>query len=866
MINFKLPSFLYSLSGRRCPMDRFFSLTCVLLAALPASRAQEVIGTALPEGAIARVGSIQLRHQSPLHQLAFLPNGFLAALDTRGCLRIWDTTTGHERRNFVLPSQPAETGQYEMMRRMEMMMMMRGMGKRGFRRDYDDGPGMSPQVFSADGRQLAVAEYDKVTIHDTTTGKVIRQLTLTMPEQKEMRGRFGNREMMFSPVAFSADGKHIAAGNGLLTGAVQVFDISTGKEIHSLKMPREHAVFRLQFSPTGTQLFGMGGDQTLVWDLKTGKRIRSYQGGSPTALAMTLDGRRLATASQEGGSIHLWDDTSEQETATIAGNGRSRGYLSLAFSPDGKTLLAGGFDDKLRLFDVATAKETKQLEGHEASITAVAFSFDGKLAASGDLTGRIRLWDVVKGKETVPVEASSAVSFVSVQGQKLVLGSADGSIRHADVLTGKVLQRFKGPEGGTGAVFSDDGKIAALTGNDKEGTPHLWDVVKEKELIQLKGATESSGIVFSPEGKRLALSQGEDNVLQLWDVKTGEMQATLGRHLEAVAFSPDGRALLAQHPGGQFSVWEIATGKVRLRFHGPANQSRTLALAPDGRQLATASNEIIRLWDLTTGKVQRALAAQAGTISTLAYSRDGTRLASGSADGSVRLWDPTKNQPLQHFTGHRDTVNSLAFSVDGKVLISGSADGTALVWDLEAPPIDPSKREAVKKLEALWEALASEESEAAFTAQNALVAQGDTAVTHLRKGLSPAVVVAPEQVRKLIADLDDRRFSVREKAMQELTRLGGQAAPALKEALEAKPSSEVGKRLRQLIDALAKPAPGGEVVRQVRAIEVLEQINTAQARQLLQELAKGAAGARLTEEAKTAVDRLQSRSRAQDSR
>jgi hypothetical protein len=102
--------------------------------------------------------------------------------------------------------------------------------------------------------------------------------------------------------------------------------------------------------------------------------------------------------------------------------------------------------------------------------------------------------------------------------------------------------------------------------------------------------------------------------------------------------------------------------------------------------------------------------------------------------------------------------------------------------------------------------------------------------------------------------------------MQELTRLGGQARPALKEALEAKPSSEVAKRLKQLIEGLAKPAPGGEVVRQVRAIEVLEQINTANARQLLQELAKGAAGARLTEEARASLDRLQSRSRAPNSR
>jgi hypothetical protein len=157
-------------------MDRFsVSLLCFMLAGLPGGRAQEVTGTALPDGAIARVGSIQLRHQSALQQLMFLPNGFLAALDMRGCLRIWDTTTGHERRNFVLKAQPVESNQYEMMRRMEWMMMRGRGGKRGFRgREYEPNALIASQVFSADGRFLAVTDFDKLTIHDTTTGKVSR--------------------------------------------------------------------------------------------------------------------------------------------------------------------------------------------------------------------------------------------------------------------------------------------------------------------------------------------------------------------------------------------------------------------------------------------------------------------------------------------------------------------------------------------------------------------------------------------------------------------------------------------------------------------------------------------------------------------
>src|SRR5207237_1339145 len=138
----------FSLSDRRCPMDRLtVSLLCLVMAAIPEGRAQEALGTALPEGAIARIGSLQLRHQSTLHQLAFLPNGFLAALDTNGWLRLWDTSTGHERRNFIVPSKQGESGR-AYTPRLELIMRGQfggGLGG-GIRwREADTGPPPPPE-------------------------------------------------------------------------------------------------------------------------------------------------------------------------------------------------------------------------------------------------------------------------------------------------------------------------------------------------------------------------------------------------------------------------------------------------------------------------------------------------------------------------------------------------------------------------------------------------------------------------------------------------------------------------------------------------------------------------------------------------
>jgi WD40 repeat protein len=819
-------------------------------------RAQDVAGTSLPEGAIARVGAFQLRHQAVVHQLTFLPNGFLSALDARGSFRVWDPSTGNERRLFVMPGVQGDSREFDQYRRMDMMRGQFGFAFRN-RDSSDNGPPVPQESVSPDGRILAVASADTVILQDTTTGKVLRQLALTPPRDKGEAAYARLRGGLRTPLAFSADGKHLAAGNGLL-GGLQVFDVDSGRQIHELHPPRGRKAFRLLFVPSMGHLVGLCGDAIVVWELKTGKRIRTYLSGreSMTAMAVSPDGRRFATA-HEGGAIRFWDERSEEETGTITNEAAGRTILSLAFSPDGSTLAAGDSEDNLRLYDTGSLKESKLLKGHHDTVTAIAFSADSKIVASADITGRIRIWDIAKGKEAIKVDSLHGIQHVAVQGQKVLLGGSNGVVRHADLSTGKVLQRFKGPEVLVNPVYSADAKMIVHQIPDRDSAPQLWDVVNEKH-VPLKGIAPASSFIFSPDGRRLMLSHGDDNVLQMWDPKSGEMVSVLGKNCEALAFSPDGRTLLIEEVGGFLSVWELAAGKFRVRIPN-LSVGRTLAVSANGRQLANATSEIVRLWSLTTGKVERALAAHSAMVSALAYSPDGTRLASGDRDGVILLWDLAKFQPLHYYIGHRDGVNCLAFSADGKVLVSGSSDGTAVVWDLEAAVANPVRREEARKMDALWAALASEEADAAYAAQQSLIAQGDAAVAQLRKGLSPVPAVAPTQIHSLIADLDDRRFPVREKAMQELTRLEGQAAPALRQALDAKPSSEIVKRVRELLDTIAKPVAPAEMLRQLRAIEILEQINTAQSRQLLQELGKGAVGARLTEEAKGALERMNAR-------
>jgi hypothetical protein len=204
------------------------------------------------------------------------------------------------------------------------------------------------------------------------------------------------------------------------------------------------------------------------------------------------------------------------------------------------------------------------------------------------------------------------------------------------------------------------------------------------------------------------------------------------------------------------------------------------------------------------------------------------------------------------FGGHPGGVRALAFTLDGRRLVSSSDDTTALVWDLTGG----AKEETLTRpqLEALWADLASEDAARAYRAVWSLAAAPRQSVPFLELRLRPVPRLDPSKVTRLLADLDSDRFAVRQQAAAELERLEAAAEPALRRALEGRPSLETRRRLERLLARLETWSP--ERLRTLRAVEALERAGTPEARRLLNALAEGAAGAWLTREAAAARDRL----------
>jgi hypothetical protein len=203
----------------------------------------------------------------------------------------------------------------------------------------------------------------------------------------------------------------------------------------------------------------------------------------------------------------------------------------------------------------------------------------------------------------------------------------------------------------------------------------------------------------------------------------------------------------------------------------------------------------------------------------------------------------------------------MCFSPDSKTLATGHADSTILVWDLtpeidrretSVPPPDPGR------LKALWTTLADSDGRKAHAAIWDFITLRQGAVSFLSERLSPAKPVAPERLKQWLADLDNDEYERRETASRELGKLEEQAEPALRQALKTNLSGEQGRRVEDLLSA-SYLVRSPEKLRSLRAVEVLEKIGTPEACLVIKNLAKGAQEARLTQDAKASLERLNRR-------
>jgi WD40 repeat protein len=526
----------------------------------------------------------------------------------------------------------------------------------------------------------------------------------------------------------------------------------------------------------------------------------------------------------------------------------------------------------------------------------------------------LQLWDVATGKPLASrpghVTAVDRVAFVA-NGRQLVSISANqriGAARVWDALTGQSLYMLPDEWNWTDCgvlCASRDGSLLLL---GDMNTITIWDVAKRRRVRRLalekKLSEDSSLLIFalalSPDGRRMtSISQATNSegvAFQVWDIANGEklsrriLDMPELRHRYTV-LSPDGR-IVATTDGRTVWLRDAVSGAIRqtLSVEKPAEDEQMwgrLVFSKDCRLLACISrpgNVLIedaastkgkvRVWELATGKEFPPLAVP--WTQDIAFAPDGHSLATGGGarielsnfEKPIRLWDIATGEEVGRYEGHGTLVgslhspsenHSLAFSPDGQTLATGLLDSTVLLWDVK-PALQRVRKSLPdvrgEDLPRLWADLAGDDARKAQASLRALAATPKVALPFLQHRLTPARAADPERLRRLIADLDSDQFAVRKTAYEDLRKIDLLAEPALHKTLKRRPSLESRRRMEDLLAEMRGPVTTSAMRQSVRSVAVLEHMNSEEARQFLKKLAAGAPEARLTRQARAALDRL----------
>ncbi|MDH3528165.1 MAG: caspase family protein, partial [Acidobacteriota bacterium] len=416
-----------------------------------------------------------------------------------------------------------------------------------------------------------------------------------------------------------------------------------------------------------------------------------------SSVAFSPDGKILASGSWDN-TVKLWEYASGRELRTFSDHEDI--VWSVAFSPDGKSLASGSKDMSVKVRDLASGNLIANLTGHTLDVWCVAFSPDGQTLASGSFDKSIRLWDITTGRELRELSGHTnvvrALAF-SPDGKTLVSGSQDRSIKTWDVESGRELRSFSGHTDHVWSIaVSPDGRTIASASYDT--TIKLWDLRSGVELFTFYGHFDwVTSVAFSPKGNILA-SGSHDKTVKLWDLSSGEVMMTFTGHsdgINAVSFSPDRKTLVSGSEDQTIRSWDIESRKQVGNLYGLVAGARPIDISPDGRTLVSEHEclvtnpclglyKVVKLWHLESGKEMWTLPGHSGGVWSTAFSRDGRMLASsGEKENSIRLWDVESGTELRTLEGNTDCCHSLSFSPDGRRLASKNSEGTFKLWNVD---------------------------------------------------------------------------------------------------------------------------------------------------------------------------------------
>eukprot|EP00913_Durusdinium_trenchii_P013374 g12555.t1 len=508
----------------------------------------------------------------------------------------------------------------------------------------------------------------------------------------------------------SPDSRLLALGD--VDGFVRIWNLES-RQLHQEYAAATTAVSGLRFSPNGRMLGVVSLGQVLkrresgagtvveigIYHTETGRlktTLTARRVHLVTDLAFTADGRKLLTAAPET-AVQLWNVNDDIRPWVIA---PAEKVVCMAISPDGNTLASvtrkTGIADtrNIVLRSLSTDRPPRVLTAPQQGVQSLAFSPDGQFLISGGSDGTVKFWNVATGRVVGGIAGLPAgVTAVAISSDGKTSASADakGFLLIFDLHTGKQIASMQAARGAIHDIaFSQDATLLASASADS--TVQIWNTSTGQLAAPIRShagvaRSDVTSVCFAPDGRTLA-SAGADFDIRLTDIATGEVRSILKGHSDAIidfVYSHDGRTLISADEAGSIRLWDAANGSARGEMNVGHGGVTSLALHPDGTALfAGTGNGGIRVWDVREESSHRpALLYGHRRLMPLcvAFSPDDSLLASGGVDSAVRLWSTTTGQEVRTLSmGSTAPLYSVAFSRDGKLVAAGDTQKLIFVW------------------------------------------------------------------------------------------------------------------------------------------------------------------------------------------
>jgi WD40 repeat protein/serine/threonine protein kinase len=481
-------------------------------------------------------------------------------------------------------------------------------------------------------------------------------------------------------LAFAKDGRTLVTST--YGGHITVWRMPEGTKLASYASENRAAPFTTSFAATpdlsiAAYAIGLSNPQRFrVIDLRDGKEIWTagpQNGEAITALAFSPDGKILASAALGESNIRLWDVATGKQIGQLEGH--DSWVSSIVFWPDGKKMASGSGDQTIRIWNVVDQKCLDVLRGHRLEVWRLALLPDDKTLVSGCKDGTVCFWNASvkhphQARITFPKEnifdgysAPDGYSFLflDLQGQLAQWSGVD------------YQQKTPLLDLGTNVYsdcFSPDGRFLALAWTN--GIIQVWNLSQRVLLHQLTNSPGKAQLqTFLADGKKLLTLSESDHLFHEWDLATGlEIQSwPLPAALNFVAMTPDERSFIFLGGDGDVVLKNLADQsqtKPNLDILEPSGVS----YSPDGKLFAGSSFlGYARVWDSATWREKVTLRGFLVAVKAVAFSPDGRRLATGSDNKeAVRLWDTESWQDVFTLEGQGSGLNAW-FSPDGNTIV-----------------------------------------------------------------------------------------------------------------------------------------------------------------------------------------------------